>query len=368
MSRERRFCPSCGEPVAPSDGSGTRRDRALCDACYFDRYDLVDAPDRVELLVCDGCGAVRLEGEGWTDPDGRDYTAVAVDAVAESLGVHADAADVSWVVDPEQVDETTIRMYCEFTGTVRGRHLEETAVVPVKLGGGTCSRCGRIAGDDYAAVVQVRARGRAPDDDETERARELAAAVVEEKAETGNREAFVTETEHRPEGLDVKLSTTGLGAQVADRVVGEFGGSVSESETLVTEDEEGDGVYRVTYAVRLPPFRPGDVVDPEDGDGPVLVRSVRGNLKGVRLATGDPYEAPGAAGDAPDARRLGSRADAVETTVVAVEDRNAVQVLDPETYEARTVARPDYMDPDAETVPALRSEAGLHVLPETADG
>jgi nonsense-mediated mRNA decay protein 3 len=40
-----------------------------------------------------------------------------------------------------------------------------------------------------------------------------------------------------------------------------------------------------------------------------------------------------------------------------------VQVLDPETYESKTVPRPDYLDPDAETVPVLKSRAGLHVLP-----
>jgi nonsense-mediated mRNA decay protein 3 len=39
-------------------------------------------------------------------------------------------------------------------------------------------------------------------------------------------------------------------------------------------------------------------------------------------------------------------------------------VLDPETYETKTVARPSYLDPDAETVRVLKSEAGLHILPD----
>ena len=122
-------------------------------------------------------------------------------------------------------------------------------------------------------------------------------------------------------------------------------------------------MYRVTFAVRLPKFVPGDVIEPEDDDGPVLVRSAKGNLKGVRLASGEPYEAAYEDGATPDARKLGTREDAVETTVVTVEDDHAVQVLDPETYEAKTVARPDFFDPDAETVPALKSRAGLHLLP-----
>ncbi|MFB6136331.1 MAG: 60S ribosomal export protein NMD3 [Halobacteriaceae archaeon] len=361
----REFCPNCGDPVPPGTaerGSGSRRDRALCDACYFERYDLVDAPDRVDVRVCGSCGAVE-RGDGWVDVGARDYTDVAVEAVAERLGVHADATDVSWEVDPEQVDATTVRMHCHFSGVVRETPLQESVTVPVRIATGTCTRCGRIAGDYYASRVQVRATDREPAAAEERRAREIAEEVVADHVEDGDREAFVTEVSELPEGLDLKVSTVGIGERIARRLVTEFGGTVSDSETLVTEDEDGDEVYRVTFAVRLPPFRPGDVVDLDDGDGPVLVRSVRGNLKGVRLTTGDPYEADYRDGDAPDARRLATREDAVETTVVAVEDEHAVQVLDPETYEAKTVARPDYLDPDAETVPVVKTRAGLHVLP-----
>ncbi|MFB6106490.1 MAG: 60S ribosomal export protein NMD3 [Halobacteriaceae archaeon] len=366
MSETRQFCPECGEPVpedAPRGQAGTRRERSLCDACYFDRFDLADAPDRVEVLVCSGCGAVR-RGDRWTDVGARDYTDVAVDAVSEELGVHADATDVEWGVEPEQVDATTVRMHCEFAGVVRGTALRETATVPVKLSKGTCDRCGRIAGDDFAAVVQVRATDRTPESEEVDRALDLAQSHVAEKEAAGDRNAYVTEIQRTDDGADVKLSTTGLGRSVATRIREALGGDLSESRTLVSEDEEGNPVYRMTYAVHLPPFTPGDVVDPGDGDGPVLVRSARGNLKGVRLASGDAYEASHEDGIAPDAERLGSRSAAVETTVVAVEDDHAVQVLDPETYAATTVARPDFFDPDADTVPVLKSDAGLHLLPE----
>jgi len=366
MSETRGFCPNCGDPVSadPDDRDlGGRRERSLCDACYFDRFDLVDAPERVEVRVCGVCGAVH-RGNRWVDVGARDYTDVAIDAVTEALGVHVGAEDVRWEVEPEQVDQTTIRMHAHFSGVVRDTHLSESVTVPVKISTETCSRCGRIAGDYYASTIQVRALDRTPTDEETQRAREIAEDVVSEMEATGDRNAFVTEVTERPEGLDLKVSTNKIGKNVANKLVEEFGGTVSDSETLVTEDEDGNGVYRVTFAVRLPPYRPGTVIDPEDGDGPVLVRSAQGNLKGVRLTTGDPYEAAFEDGAAPDARRLGTREDAAETTLVAVEDDHAVQVLDPETYEAKTVPRPSYLDVDRDAVPVLRSRAGLHVLPD----
>jgi len=359
------FCPRCGDPTPEAETGATRRERALCNDCYFEDFDLVDAPDRVEVRVCARCGAVH-RGNRWVDVGAQDYTDVAIEETTEALGVHKGTEEFSWNVTPEQVDATTIRMHCVFSGVVRGEPMTEELTVPVRISKETCQRCGRIAGDYYASTVQVRTVGdRTPTSEETERATEIAHSIVEEMEATGDREAFVTEVSEKPEGLDIKVSTSNIGKKISQKLTEEFGGGFTDSETLVTEDEDGNEVYRVTYAIRLPEFVPGDVIDlDDDEDGPVLVRSVRGNLKGVRVTTGDPYEAGYEVGDAPDARKLGTRDDAQDTTLVSVEDDNAVQVLDPETFESKTVARPDYLDTDAETVPVLKSRAGLHVLPD----
>jgi len=359
-------CPRCGDPLsehAARDPLG-KSEVGVCDDCYFDQFELVDAPDRIDVDVCATCGAVH-RGNEWVDVGAADYTDVAIDEVAGSLAVHVDAHDVTWEVDPEQVDQNTIRMHCSFAGVVRGQFREAHVTVPVRIARGTCQRCGRIAGDYYASLVQVRAVERSPDPDEVERAKEIANEIVGDMEATGSRDAFVTEMSTDGDGLDVRLSTTNLGKKMAAKVTAEFGGDWEDHETLVTEDEDGNEVYRVTYAVRLPEFRPGDVIDPDDDDGPVLVRSVQGNLKGRRLATGDRFEASYEVGDAPDARKLGDVDDGVPTTLVAYEDEHAVQVLDPETYESTTVPRPDFLDADPGTeVPVLRHRQGLHVLPD----
>jgi nonsense-mediated mRNA decay protein 3 len=383
MTEAGTFCPRCGDPVdadaagvddSDSAGAGqqtseasagvTRRERSLCDACYFEDFEFVDAPERIEVMVCARCGAVH-RGNRWVDVDADDYTDVAIEETTEALAVHVEAEDVEWQVRPEQVDPNTIRMHSQFSGVVRGELRTEEVTVPVKVSRQTCKRCGRIAGDSFASIVQVRAVGRDPTSEETDRARELADQIVADMEDTGDRNAFVTDVSPAESGIDLKLSTNKIGLKLARKLVEEFGGSFEDHEKLVTEDEDGNEVYRVTYAVRFPEFTPGDVIDLADDDGgPVLVRSVHGNLKGVRVTTGEPYEASYEDGDAPDARKLGTRDDATDATVVTVEDDNAVQILDPETYESTTVPRPDYLDADASTVPAFKSRAGLHVLPE----
>jgi nonsense-mediated mRNA decay protein 3 len=372
MSRSGAFCPRCGDPIEGGDrpdlpGAPAARETGLCDACYFEDFELIDAPDRLTIRVCATCGAVH-RGNRWVDVGADDYTDVAIDAVSESLGVHLEAREVAWQVEPEQVDPNTIRMHCYFTGLVRGTPIEEHVTVPVTIARETCTRCGRIAGDYYASTVQLRAVGREPTSEERETTEEIAHDVVREMEATGDRNAFVTEITEREGGLDIKVSTTKIGKKIAGRVVNRLGGNVDSSETLVTEDEDGNEVYRVTYAVRLPPFTAGDVIDPADGEGPVLVRSVRDAVKGRRLTTGERYESAFEEGDAPEARRLGRAEDAEETTLVSVEDDRAVQVLDPETFRTQTIDRPDFLDVDAETVPVLKSRAGLHAVPEDAIG
>ncbi|MDL5362787.1 60S ribosomal export protein NMD3 [Halalkalicoccus sp. NIPERK01] len=367
MSRS-AFCPRCGDPVEGSErpelpGAPAADETGLCDACYFEDFELVSAPEKLTIRVCARCGAVH-RGNRWVDVGAEDYTDVAIDAVSESLGVHLDAEDVAWQVEPEQVDQNTIRIHCLFTGVVREEVIEEEVVVPVTISRETCTRCGRIAGSYYASVVQLRARDREPTNEEREAAKEISHAVVAEMEATGDRDAFVTEIDDTADGVDVKVSTTNIGKKISQRLVNRFGGSFSDSETLVTEDEDGNEVYRVTYAVRLPPFTKGDVIDPEDGEGPVLVRSARGTVKGRRLATGERYESSFEEGDSPDARRLGRTDDAQETTLVSVEDDRAVQVLDPETYESKTIPRPDFLDTESGTVSVLKSRAGLHAVPE----
>ncbi|ELY90684.1 NMD3 family protein [Natrialba hulunbeirensis JCM 10989] len=376
MSESRAFCPRCGDPVperSADDESGDAADPLrpgsevdLCDSCYFEDFDFVDAPNRIDVRVCARCGAV-YRGNRWVDVGAQDYTDIAIEEVSEALSVHVDVEDVAWQVEPEQVDQNTIRMHCFFTGVVRGTPVEEQVTVPVKIARQTCQRCGRIAGDYYASIVQIRAEGRTPTSEETDRAKEIAHNIVADMEATGDRNAFVTEVGETDDGLNIKVSTNKIGKKISNKMVEEFGGTVNDAETLVTEDSDGNEVYRVTFAVRLPPYTPGDVIglaDDTDDDGPVLVRSARGNLKGVRVTTGERYEAGYEEGNSPDARKLGEHEDAEETTVVTVEDENAVQVLDPETYQAKTVARPDYFDPDAETVPVLKSRAGLHILPD----
>ena len=367
MAATRAFCPRCGATVAPDEALAQPdvdrvHEAELCRDCYFETFDLVEVPDRLTVHTCTGCGAVHEAGS-WHDVDATADMELAIDAVAEQIQVHRSAEEVAWEVEQRHRDPNTIYLTCLVSAVVHGRPVIEEHDVIVAFMRETCTRCGQVAGKSYGGTIQVRGDDRIPTGEERDAALTIADKVVSAVAEGGDREAFITEVIDRPEGVDIRVSTPKMGARVTERIIDEFGGSYSTSETLVTEDGDGRGVYRVAYAIRLPRFRPGDIVSTEE-HGPVLITSAATHLKGRRLATGEDVEILDSTD--PDLEVVGSADDVTETTLVAIIDEQSVQVLDPETHRAETIPLPEDLHPTGEMISVVRTDEGLFVLPPTA--
>jgi nonsense-mediated mRNA decay protein 3 len=319
-------CPGCGAPTSAGEP---------CDECYADGVDPLDAPDEIEVRVCPNCGSYVRDG-GWTShdeplPDDE----LAVSAVKDALRLHVEARQPEVGVGVESRDPNVLRVSVEATAYVRGYRVEDEATVRVVLDRETCPTCAKRSGGYYESVVQIRAEGRDPTDDETERALEHAYAIA--GRDYADRDTFVTETREVRGGLDIYMSTSDAGQQVARRMTEEYGGGYDDSATLVGE-KDGEELYRVTYAVSLPEFVPGDVVEV---DGAVLlVTNNADTLKGTDLRTGRRETLDDASPE-----RIGNVRDAEPTTVVSVADGgDEMQVLDPSTYETVTVSRPPFVE------------------------
>jgi nonsense-mediated mRNA decay protein 3 len=366
-------CPRCGDSLAP-DAERADPEGVLCDECYLADVELVRVPAEITLTECRECGSIHRE-TGWESPEATDRVGLAVDAVTRALDVHRAADEVAWSVDPEPVDADAVRVHCQIEGRINDTPVRATPTVSVSVIEGTCERCGSIRADDYAATVQVRAAGRETTAVERERATDVADHVLADREQRDDRTAYVSAVDETDGGLNIRCSTPDLGRAVSSAIAEECHATVDTSRRLITEDGDGNRVYRMAYVVRLPAFQPGDVIDPEDDDGPVLVDRVGSRLHGRRLVSGAGYD--GEPTDT-DPRKVGNRSDAESTTLVAIEDEHSIQVLDPETYQTRSIPRPvdpetgERYTPEGDTVAVFKARSGLYVLPgegeESVDG
>ncbi|MFW6152723.1 MAG: 60S ribosomal export protein NMD3 [Halobacteriota archaeon] len=357
MTRAKAFCPRCGAATDPDDfGDRPSTDRGLCRSCYLDEHQLVVVPETISIERCASCGSLHLDGE-WTDRDDA-LVDVAVDVVADAVEVHRSVEELTWEVAPTRVDTSTVAVECRFDLRVEGAHVEREATASVSFEPTTCPRCSRIAGRSYASTVQLRATGRSPDDRELDRARSITADVLTDRVDLGDRDAFLTEVVERTEGLDLRLSTTRLGSQVATAIQRELGGTLETTSTLVTTDSDGQEVYRTTHAIRLPRLREGDILAVDDGA--ILVEGVGEQVRTLDLRTGERERFDVGELTQPV---VAHRRDARSATIVDVPDEHAVQLIDPTTYETITVARYADVDVTGDTVESVRVDGVVHLLP-----
>jgi len=141
---------------------------------------------------------------------------------------------------------------------LKGVEIEEQGDIAVLLNRGICEQCSRIAGGYYAAIVQLRAEWRVPTDTELAVADEIA----DSRSSLGEAD-FVSKVERLRAGLDLYVSSIDCGRKISSRIVEKLGGSVSESSKLYGR-KDGRNIYRVSFSVRLPGFKPGEVIKIKD--------------------------------------------------------------------------------------------------------
>jgi nonsense-mediated mRNA decay protein 3 len=266
----RKFCPQCGKETEEFFDS-------VCEECFRRGITLLGPETRtVSLSVCAHCG------EYFKGPEPTSIEEVALDTVRRAIRKkygHRSTISIAGVTTELSADERSAQVHLVVRARVQGVVSEEEGVVLVHLNRMTCDRCSRIAGGYYAGIVQVRAAGRLPTNEELEDARAIAYSALVE----GD---FITKEVPLKEGLDLFVSSIEFGRRIAQRIVKQLGGHFTESWKLFGR-KDGRNVYRVAFAVRLPGFKEGEVVTL--GEREILLQEeIEGKgMEGVDRTTGE---------------------------------------------------------------------------------
>ncbi|MBS3817378.1 MAG: hypothetical protein KGY76_07440, partial [Candidatus Thermoplasmatota archaeon] len=222
-----------------------------------------------------------------------------------------------------------------------------------------CTSCSRREGNYYEAILQIRPT----EEDMTDEEKKAVTKIVHKRIDSERREekdVFITAEEEKHGGIDFYLSDRRVTKNLSYDVADLFGGIVKSSSELAGR-EDGQNVYRMTYSVRLPPYEEGDFIEHEEkvyriektrsGSGPVMVYDLKEN----RATTIDRNEME-------EAEVYGGK-ELVEDAVVVSEGEKEIQVLDPESYETKTLLKPEDFLSGKEDVKVVRIGERLYLLP-----
>jgi nonsense-mediated mRNA decay protein 3 len=340
-------CPKCGRECDKFFDS-------VCKDCFFETFKLFELPLVLHVRVCSSCGAYFHKSK-WEDIGNLEEAVLK--AVENAIFIHSEAEDVEIYLKPREVTPFIYVVRAEVDAVVRDEPIHAEAETEVRILRTACDICSRESGGYFEAIIQIRAAGRFPTEEERKRCSAIAREAMEGMRKKGDRLAFISSVLEQKEGVDLYMGSMNASRQVCRLIISELGGNFSESPTLVGM-KDGKNLYRITFAVRLPEFRPGDVI--RFRGRIIQIRSSGKKVNGISLEDGlrfisNPEELKGA-------EKIANLEDAVLTVLVSIEE-NAILVLDPETYETVAIKKPMSFNAEAGSeIPVLKTAYGIFAL------
>jgi nonsense-mediated mRNA decay protein 3 len=343
------FCVKCG-----AEGPTYR---SLCARCFLEGKSFTSLPDHVDIFQCAHCHDYLLDGK-WAKEESRERAA---ERAARSAAVISRDAEVRRMdLRAEMIDEANCQVEMAVELDVEGLPVHESRSTIVRFKSTSCPRCNRLMGSYYEGTLQVRTRDRRMPEALREEIVDRICQLVEEH-QKGDRELFISKIDRLTTthgGVDVLLSSSSVGRAISRNLADQYAAEVKESATLVTQ-KQGQDLYRVTFLVRLPAYRFGDIVRYE---GKLfLVGALRANTtKLTNLRTAQAVMVSNS--DMTSAKVVGRREELLEAVVVSETERE-VQVMHPVTFKVFELRKPPRFERKGDTVKVFQQDEEFYLLP-----
>ncbi|MCQ1538976.1 NMD protein affecting ribosome stability and mRNA decay [Methanocalculus taiwanensis] len=313
MSIKETICPRCGRPS--EDG--------LCGPCRLHEIEWVTVSPRVETILCPSCGS-RKVGSTWSDSV-MEKEDLGRSLVIDGIRFHPDVRDHAMEMTIRDISSNRSKAYLVLSGTCYGIPVKGDFQVLIVWGKEQCDRCCRISGSYYEGIIQVRGEERRLTEWESRRSAEIAWQAEDTAQQGGDRLSFVSSIDSSKDGVDIIVSSLGLGQSIVNDISSYFGAKSTSHPKLVGE-KEGKRLYRVTWSIRLPRIVRGDVVVMKD-EYYQVTGSDGNTLRTKHLLTMQPRSFR----DDASVRLIGNIRDA-EEAMVTYHEGDTLGILDPKTH------------------------------------
>ncbi len=339
------FCVRCGREGATY--------QSLCHECFLSSNRFTSIPDHIDLIQCAHCQAYQL-GKDWARFE--DIEDAVKEAAVRGISVSNDAKLRGFQVDIEEMEPTTFQVHILASVQYEDLMAEEDLNTIVRIRQNVCGKCNKIFGNYFESIVQVRPTGKKLSEKEKDEILDHVADKVEPISHE-NQEAFISKVVTEHGGLDLYVSTIALGKALARELVNIYGAEYKESSSLQGQ-KDGKDIYRVTYLVRLPPYRVRDIISFNSHLYLVLsMGPVSAKLRELRSSE----NTVASNNDLRTVAVLGSKKD-FQDAVVLTETDKEMQIMHPVTFKTVEMKKPKGFKRKGDTVKVFSHEGELYLI------
>ncbi len=253
-------CPKCGK--TPEETGAFFE--GFCPICYFQQHPLISLKHAAKVKVCPRCEAYWSGGQWVARGDstiGEHLHNMACDLI-DPLLIPAQPAtfEVRILDDVEQSIAKSKKMRIEITAKAENSTYTETKNIIIPISAALCETCKRTAGGYFEAVLQVRSStGKLAQEQEATIVDFLDNHLTNLEAQPGT-----IKLSHPRGGIDIKCISSRLGQSLAKLLASRFGLLLGVSGKIVGRARDGRTQTRLSFILRFPPFKVGDVLAHEN--------------------------------------------------------------------------------------------------------
>ncbi len=238
------LCLECGKREAKYDG--------LCEECFLKKVKFTSLPKYLEITMCPHCHAIKL-GSHWEHISMEEAIRKIVE---KSIVFEHEYDSYSYTIKHGNIEgnfEVEVEIEIKY-GDLKAK---VTHLIEFHVKYESCPRCNRFFGNYFEAIIQLRDMR----EGEEKKILDFTYGRIEHYARK-NENLFLTKEVEKKEGWDLYLSDKKEAKKIAKEICHKYGATLKESPQIAGR-KDGRDLYRVTYAVRFPPYRIGDIVEIE---------------------------------------------------------------------------------------------------------
>lgn len=341
------FCVECGKETEIFK-NGT------CVDCYIKNKSFSSGPQIIDIYSCPKCSAYKYKNT-WVD---KPFDDILKRFIRDEFQISNELEKITIETDCDTKDKI---VPCKVTisGFLNGHIVSEQHRLEVRLKRTTCNVCSKQYGGYFEAVLQIRTEKRTIGKNEREILKNKVEMFVESTRAKGNRGLFITDIGEEKEGIDFYLSEKGSAQTIAKKIQEQYGGEIKQSAKNIGM-KDSKQIYRVTYLIRLPPYRKGDFISKDNSF--FFISSVSGN----KIHVFDLSSWSEVVLDEKDLRKatiLGG-SELVKEMILVSESQNEVQVMDQKTYQTFDVKKLKNIRLNSKLVRVVKLEERIFLVPE----